>query len=822
VGIVRLFRRLAATPLFSLLFTAVLAVAIAATATVEAIVGSVIHRPLGVLDPALLVNIYGHPLTDGASSGEWQLSPDDYAALLAQQSTFEGLTAWRRQAMSFADSADPRSAIGEAVDVNYFDVLGVRPLMGRAFHADESPESLATTIVLSHDTWIRRFSGAADILGRSILVGSVRRRVIGIMPADFHGSDAPALITAAGWIPMASSSHAADANGVGRQVPSLWVKGRLRSGVTEGQAAADVAGIGRRLDASGPGHAIRHWSDRPLPRSFSVVLASDVLLHESMHALATQGLSVVEWALGLIMLIACTNLAALQLGRLASRRGEIAVRLALGASRRDVFGLLSSELLPLIAIAALTGVAIASGTCALMSRTFDLGGGMVLAVTPVVERRAWSCVALFSIVAVFLTGATPAWQMLRSRALTLNVGGATQVVSRWRVRRALIGIQVGTATILLVFSALFGARAMSTARADYGVDYLSLVAARIGIEQRPGFDRDDAAGGSPSPALMSEVLSATARVVGANRAALVSGLPLGFGLRVGTATPAGSANGAAAVHPAIMYATGPVGDALGLRLVAGELTPSTGVGSDALITEHLAQRLFGDTAAPGRRIAVTAGSDALPEVIDVTGVVADVSGGPAAARGSGLVIVRSPVPRDDQRILIARGTDAGDGAWLARTARSVSGRVAVLETRSGRSLLAAESALPTGGAQLTVVLAFVAMALSIAGLAGVMAHAVTSRTREIGLRMALGANRASVVRQVLWEGMKPVVAGVSVGGLIAAGAVTIVSAATTRLTPVDWPVYAGISFIILGAGFIACGGPAMRASAIQPSTALRQ
>jgi predicted permease len=822
VGIVRLFRRVAATPLFSLLFIVVLAVAIAATAAVEAVVGSVMHRPLGVLDPAALVNIYGHPLTDGASSAEWQLSPDDYAALLAQQSTFEGLTAWRRQAMSFADSADPRSAIGEAVDVNYFEVLGVRPLMGRAFHAGESPESLATTIVLSHDTWIRRFSGATDILGRSILVGSARRRVIGIMPADFRGSDAPALITAAGWIPMTSSSEEADASGVERQVPSLWVKGRLRSGVTEGQAAVDVAGIGRRLDASGLGHAIRHRSDRPLPRSFSVVLASDVLLHESMHALATQCLSVVEWALGLIMLIACTNLAALQLGRLASRRGEIAVRLALGGSRRDVFALLSSDLLPLIAFAALMGVALAAGACALMSRTFDLGGGMVLAVTPVVERRAWSCVGMFSAVAVFITGAAPAWQMLRSRALTLNDGGATQVASRWRVRRALIGIQVGTAVVLLAFSALFGAQAMATVRADYGVDYLGLVAARIGIEQPPGFKRDDAATGSAPPVLMSDVLSATAGVVGADRAALVSGLPLGFGLRVGTVTPAGSADGSTAVHPAVMYATGPVGDALGLRLVAGKLTPSTGRGSDALITVRLAQRLFGDTPAPGRRIALAVGSDPLPEEIDIAGVVADISGGPAAARGSGFVIVRSPVPRDEQRILVARGADAGDGAWLALTARSVGGRVAVLETKSGRSLLEAETALPSGGAQLTVVLAFVAIALSIAGLVGVMSHAVASRTREIGLRMALGANRAGVVRQVLWDGMKPVVAGLSVGGLLAAGAVTIVSAATTRMAPVSWTVYAGIGFIMLGAGFVACVGPAMRASAIQPSSALRQ
>jgi predicted permease len=827
-------RRIARAPAFALFAIATLGIGIGATTAAYAVARALTSRPMTVRDPSNVVT-----LRRRGSAADLAISWPDFEDLRAAQHAFEAVEGSSDFPVSLAGRNRTTVVTGTLVTGGYFQTLGVAAMVGRALQPADDRADAPPVVVLSESTWRTEFDADPALVGAAVDVGGRPYVVAGVLPASFRGIHArvrqPAVWVPIAHPPLTDPALTAFRDPVRRDRAWVQVVMRLRPGIRERDADRDLGRIAGAMDLSAPSGANRI---APGGRRWTAVGLSEDATTGTLAA----GRAAMVVLPAVVLLLACTNLSNLVLSRGASRRGEVAVRRALGASRRRLIREQLVEHGILALSGGLVGLLVARAgivyVAAFVQRVLGAGSPYRIDARfgPAVLMAAGAAAGLALVVA----GLVPAIQLTRAAALVPSSSNAA--TPRWRGRAALISVQVAACLALLLAAALGvrSARAASSARRfRAAVDRAGAVRLATGLRTHDRAEVDR---------LIGQVLDAVRATPGVRAVAAVSSIPGAATSDSAMTTTAdrpfdGATRGVAAE---IVDATPGALVVFGVPIVAGRPFGAADAAASrpvAIVSAAEARALFGATDVVGREVLVGRGNTGTPDIRSATivGVADDAA---TDARGDPRRTIYMPFsqrPRADLRLLspetvvVARadGEGASAAALLQRAVRRVDPDLAI--TAAGPAALLAEApaaaVLPLI-ARLAAVLALVALALAMLGLYGVVSHLVMARTRELGIRVALGASPARILRLVLVDGSRPVVAGLAAGLVLAAIARLLLQAATDAPGgPPGNPAavaqaFDGLAVLMAAAplvvaAVVACWIPAARAARVDPNVALR-
>jgi predicted permease len=812
-------RGLRKSPGFTLVAMATLALGIGVNSSIFSIVNAILYRPLAVERSAELVDIFGHEAT---SDNHETLSYPNYVTIREQAATLSGVIGYSNffAHLSVENSSD--LVIGEIVTDNYFSVLGVRPALGRGFTADEfAAQSAFPVAVVSDRLWKSKFLGAPDVVGKTFKMNGVVYSVIGVAPPDFSGMR-PA-VSALMWIPTAmvekvepignqrtTGKPSTGLRNERRERAYLNLKGRMKPGVTFAQSRAELEGIAARLSSTYP--------ESNAQERIAVWRTDDVRINPDVDkTMAPVGLVLVG-AVGLVLIVACANLANLMLARAAGRRREIAVRLALGAARARLVRQLLTESMVLALAGGVVAVPIAAYLSAFIARVqpplpIDLG----LQVTPDWRVMVFTLVAAVATGLVF--GVMPALSASRPNLVpALKGGGNNGPRKRIEMRDALVVFQMAVSLVLVVGGALMVRSLAVAGRVKLGYDSDRLAQLALALEMN-GYD------GERGGRLLEAGLQRLSAMLQVEAVAITSRLPLslnnnGFGLFID------GRQASASDRPFTIdgtYIDERYFGTMQLPILAGRnIEPADRDESRrvAVITQTMAQRFW--PGRPDDAIGKEFRTRWAGDPWRIVGVVADYK-------------VDTPGESPKSYIHLPLGRKESFGNYIVRTTvpaatlvtamqkelRVIDPELIFLDRGTLRELANVRLFPVRAGAWL--IGAFGALALIVAsiGLYGVIGYSVSRRVREIGIRKALGAQPSQLIGMVLGEGMTLVAVGGVIGALLAAGAAQVLSS-VLYVGPFD-AVSFGLAFGVLAAVALAANAiPARRAARVDPMIALRQ
>ena len=796
-------RALARSPLFTI--TAVLSVAIgvgATTAIVTLADTLLLRPPPGIGAPDRLVTIGRTQNGEGFDN----MSYPNFADYRAGTRTLSGMAALQMEPRSLSlagpDGGEPIQ--GNVVSGNFFEVLQARPAFGRFFapEEDQTP-STHPVAVLSHDFWRERFGADSAIVGQRIVLNGSSFTVVGVAAEGFRG---PFVVTADLWVPMMSVPLVGGSESLlsGRQNVWLIAIGRLAQDASLNAAQSELSAISHSLEQTYPeanrGRGVRVMAASALPGEMRTIVGGFMAL---LFAVA-----------GLVLLIAGTNVAGMLLARAASRQREIAVRLALGATRRRLVTQLVTESLMLFILAGIAGVVLAHWFVAgLMAFLPQLP--VQLALDPSIDARVLAFALGISVVGGILAGMMPALQATRpalAPALRSDTAGGGR---RLRLRSALLVAQIAFSMLLLIVAGLF-ARALVHARSiDPGFDPRNVYITSLDL-RLANYEKDR---GVPLAATLRERAS---HLPGVRSAALSAMLPLdGGGLGLGRievpgTTPPSAERGWDADWNVI---TPGYFETLRIPVVRGrDFTDADREGAVdvAIVNETFAKRLWPDADPIGKTFRNES------RTVTVVGVARDAKYRTLGETARNFVYVPLAQRYFTRTTLLVRtAPDAPVAAPIRQLVAELDPALPILNARSleehaSMSLFPQRIALYTAGS-----LGGVALLLALLGIYGVTAYGVAQRTREIGVRMALGAPRGNVLALVLRQGVVLAGMGVGVGAVIAFGATRLLGALLYGVPATDVTAFLGAAVLLVIAAIAASWVPARRAAAVDPVVALR-
>jgi len=793
-------RSFSKAPGFTALALLTIATGIGVNATVFSFVNALLLRPApGVRDPGSLVSVF----TSDFSSGPYGVSSyPDYLTIKSSAPAFRGLAAFREGSgdmMRIDESVErvrPMAVSGE-----FFDLLGIQPVAGRAIGPADTIESAPPVAVIGYNLWHRAFGAEPGAVGKQVTVNGQSVTIVGVAPEDFEGLNLGARFEL--WRPLLGRDTPAE-----RGTRGTEIVGRLDERSDLRAAQAELDGIAARLAAAYPdtnrGTLARPTDPRPM------VVVSHARLDPRFRAEAGMIATTLMVAVALVLLIACANVAGLLLSRATARGHEVAVRLALGASRGRVFRQMLTESVVLgmaggalgLLCALWTADALPSFLPAEQARLLDAG----------VDWRVLSFTTAIALASGLIFGLAPALHGARSSAARALRSDARAGETRRTVsaRNILVVLQVAAASILLVSGTLL-TRSLSNA-----------LTADPGFSTRQALLHSVALPPAMSPEQGRTYYEALVTAVGA-----VPGVE-----SVGLARVVPVAGGSRRVFRIPGYIPQPREDmelhvntvhrnyfaTLGFVAIEGRLfEPADVAGAPiVVVNETFARRYFGG-AAVGRRIRTR------DTELEIVGVV-------RAQRRTGLQDAPTPVvfyqlERDFQRGVTLIAKTAGEPLLLAdtirRTATAVDRNVAIFGTVTLEGHLAEALAGNRLIVALVAACGALALVLAIVGVYGIVAYAVVRRTREIGVRIALGASRAQILGLLVREGGAVAAVGVVVGVLAALGSTRLLASMLYGISATDAPTFLSVAIAVGGAAILASSVPAARALRISPIAALR-
>lgn len=806
------------SPGFAMVAIATLALGIGVNASIFSLVNAVLLRPLPVEAPGELIDIYGHTAT---SSSHDTHSYPNYLDYRDQAESLSGIAGYTNFFASLSIEGSSELVIGELVTEDYFSVLGVQPRLGRAFGPDEfTVPGAAPVAVLSHTFWQTRFGGAPDVLDRTLRMNGIVYDIVGVAPEGFGGMF-PA-VTAQMWVPTAMveeveslGNHRTSGPLVGetrldrRGQHWLWLRGRLAPGSDVQSARLELERIASRLSGDYP-----ETNER---ERITVIPTSDVAIHPDFDStVAPAGLLLVG-AVGLVLLVACANLANMLLARASSRRRELAVRVAIGASGRRVLRQLMTESMVLALAGGVCAVALSYGLVGLIERVQPpLPIDLAIDLSP-----DWRVMVFTFAIAAFtglVFGLIPALRASRPNLVPAlkDTGEGDGGRRGWlELRDVLVVAQVAVSLVLLVGGALFARSLAAGAEVDFGYDVDRTAYLGLAMEMN-GYDAESAAALFEAGRTGMEALPEV-EVVG-----MTSRLPLslnnnGFGVFIDGHQSSGDE------RPYVMdgaYVDEAYFRALDLELVEGRGIEPADRDEQlrvAVVTEAMAERYWPGESAVGREFRTSWGGEPWRIVGVVENYKVDTPG-EAPEPYVHLPLSRRTVFAN----YVVRTTERAAGVvpLLERELRSLDPDLVFLETGTFRRLGDVRLFPLRAGAWLIGVFGGLALLLAAVGLYGVMGYSVSRRMRELGVRKALGAENDRILLLVMRHGLGLVALGGALGAVLAAGAGRLLSSVLLvgSLDVVSFALAVGVLTV---AALAAALVPAWRAMRVDPIRVLR-
>jgi len=790
-------RQLRRSPTFTIAAIVCLALGIGANTAIFTVINAVLVRPLPYPEPGALVMLFEGTVGDATDRNS--VSPADFLDWRAQSRAFGRMAAIYDLGVNLTGHGAPAEVPAELASADLFPLLGLTPVLGRTFTAREDAPGGGKVVVLSYGLWQRRFGGARDVIGQVVRVDDQPYTVIGVLPpgAGLVGQDrTPDL-----WLPLAlDPAHDYRATD-GRYLTAV---ARLEPGLTLAAAETDLRTVAARLEAEHPAFN-GGWSVNVVP------------LTDYVTGPLRRPLLVLAGVVALVLLIACANVANLQLAQATARRREIAVRAALGAGRARMIRqfLIESLLLSLTGGVAgalvalwLTEALAASAT----ARIPRLG-------TVNVDPAALGFTLVLSVAAGLVFGLAPATQATRADLHEGLKQGARGAAGGTRTRAALVVGQVALALVLLAGAGLLLKSFANLQRVDLGFEPAHVLTARVTLP--------DARYHEPArqAAFFETLLARLNALPGVRSAGAINWLPLS-GLRSATDFWFGG-------RPIPSDAEQPSADigvvdpnyfrTMGIILRKGRGIEST---DDAhhpgavVVNERFARHYFPDQSALGQRIFMPWG-DTL--VATIVGIVGDVKHAGVDSVAQPTIYWSMPqFPWSGMHLVLRADGDLRPlASALPGVVQSLDPDLAVADVRPLESYLGDSLARHRFSMTLVAGFAALALALTAVGLYGVIAYTVVQRTREFGIRLALGASPATVLRGVLRWGLQLVGAGMLLGVVGALAFTRALNALLYGVSATDPAVFAGIVVLLAGVGIAASYAPAKRATRVDPMVALR-
>jgi len=794
-------RSLLKQPAFTAIAIITIALGIGANTAIFSVVNAVILRPLPYPDADKLVMLWSTTPKDG--NQEQPFSFADFNDVRAQAKSFSNIAAasplWN---FTLTGGGEPEPIQGLFVSQNLFDMLGARPAIGRGFLPDDDRQGANPVVVISHALWQRRFGGDSNVLGRALNVSGVNASIVGVMPADFYFLESAAEL----WAPLSQNQFAGSA----RNVRLLSVVGRLNDGVPLTQANAELSAISGQLAAQYPdtnsGFGLRALS-----------------LHQQVTGKVRGALLLLLGAVGLVLLIACVNVVNLMLVRSAGRSREIAVRAAVGAGRFRLLRQLLTESITLSVFGGAAGALVATW-----------GVKLLVTLNPIALPRynkigVDSTVLLFTLAASVITGIVfglaPAWRMFKFdlNSVLKEGGRGTVDTSQHRLSSALVSLEIATAFVLLIGAGLLIRSFARLVDVNPGFETQHTLTMQVGLP--------NGSYGEPQKriAFVQQLEANLKGIPDVTSVGIVTRLPLLSALNnVTTFLTIEGRQMQPGERPEIDFRRASTGyfEAMNIPLLAGRLVTEQDVTNNThsvVINEAMAKRFWPGEDPIGKHISTATATGQQMQWQTIVGIVGNVRhlGLDTEPRPELYYHSNTSPPFGPVLVIRSKGDPKALISLARAKVRELDGDVPVSNVNTMDQLVAQSVAQRRFGMFLLTGFAALALLLAAIGIYGVISYSVAQRTQEIGVRMALGARTADVLKLVMTNGLKLAAMGLAIG-LVGAFLLTrLMARLLFHVGPTDAVTFASVSVGLLVVAFLACYLPARRATKVDPLVALR-
>jgi predicted permease len=798
------WRTLLRNPGYALIAILTLGLGIGANTAIFTVINGVLLRPLPYAKAGQIMHL--DQVASRIGPEPVGFSVQEIRDYREQNRVFSDLAEYHSMTFTLLGTKTAERVASGVVSANFFDVLGVKPALGRLFTPTDETKGAPPVLVLSYAYWMKEFGGDRKVLGRAFELNDRVHIVVGVLPPLPEYPDANDV-----FMPTTSCPYRSDPKMIAdRDMRMLTAFVRLKPGVTPAQAKADLAAIQSRLTLAYP---------KSYPASAGVTSLITPIDQELTHAARPTFLTLLG-AAGLVLLLACANLANLALSRQMRRSREMAIRMATGASRWNIFRQLLTESMMVSLAGGLLGVVIAAFGSKLLiayaARLTPLSG----------EIRVDGWVLLFgmglSLFAGVLFGTLPGYIASRVRITTLTDTGERTVGSEsgTRLRSLLVAAQVMFSFVLLLCAGLMIRSLYNLLSVDPGFKTANVLSMQISLNWTKYQDK------TAKNTFFHQLLERVDGLPGVNTAALSIAAPLNSDMSPlnGSMIFEGQPLHPGQLAPQVNYevASTDYFHVLGVPVLSGRsFFDSDTVKAPAVVVvnERLANHYWPNQNAIGHRVSIDEGKT----WVRVVGVVSNVR--QYALEKESADTAYFPLDQTDltnAHLLVRTRFDP------MRLANQVTGVVQAIDPQQPVTdihtldqLRSAQLGTPRVTATLLGLFAIVALFITIVGVTGTLALAVARRSKEIGIRIALGATREKILRNVLVQGMWPVIAGVAAGGVAAVFATRLLASLLFAVKPDDPATFAGIAFLLLLVALLGCAAPARRAVKIDPMQALR-
>jgi putative ABC transport system permease protein len=790
------WRMLLKKPGFTIVAALALALGIGANSAIFSVINAILLKPLPFDDLDRIVAVWEKPASQPGERNS--VSVANYLDWREQSNSFENLAICALWSANLGGIETPERVFGYHVSPNLLDAVGIKVALGRNFRPDEDRPGNNHVVILTHGLWQRRFGGDPNVVGRTVNINDVARTIIGVMPPNVIYPPGAEILA-----PMAMTPETMR----DRTNHSSLVVGRVKAGLTVGQAQSDLDAIARRLE--------QQYPNMNTGRGVGVF----PILEDTVREYKTGSLMMMA-AIAFVLLIACANVATLTLARATGRMKEVALRLALGAGRGRIIRQLLTESVILALLGGAIGVLLAGWGVEAFKATLPEGApGMLPGYSHLgVNSRVLIYTLIVSVVTGILFGLAPAIQASKPdlNETLKDGGGKTSGVGRHRLRAALVVAEISMSLVLLAGAGLLMKNFLTILKINTGVNTDNVLT--MGITLPFAKYENDAM----RRAFYGELMRRARSLPGVESAALINHLPLGQS----DSTSSFLAEGAPDPPPGQAFEGGyrvctpDYFKTMGVPIIRGrDFTDADTADSHRVIivNETLAKRFWPDSDALGKHIRL---GDSSPEIV---GVVGDVKRR-----------MLMPVTPDFYLPLAQNTPETMTLVARARTqplalAAPIRGQIQAIDRDQPafdiKSMVQVRDRMIMPFRVIGLLLSgfgVFALILAATGIYGVMAYAASQRTREIGVRMALGAQRGDILKLlVIGQGMRMTAIGIVVGLAGAVGLTQVLKGVLFGVNTIEWGIGAGVTLLLAGVSLLACYIPARRAAKVDPMVALR-